>query len=76
MCGNATTHFAVPHPPFNHSTLVAMIVPTRMCRVLHPLNCLATPLLCGDACADSKYTIVNSMWSIYSCTYNYSQGRL
>ena len=21
-----------------------MIVPTRMCRVLHPLNCLGTPL--------------------------------
>ena len=30
---------------FNDLTLVAMIVPTRMCRVPHPLNCLTTPLV-------------------------------
>ena len=41
------TDFAVPHPPFNTFTLVAMIVPTRMCRWPHPLIRLATPLLAG-----------------------------
>ena len=35
-------------PPFNYFALVAMIVPTRMCRVPHPLNCLATPMTIGD----------------------------
>ena len=42
---NAATDFAVPHPTFNDFALVAMIVPTRMCLVQHPLNCLATPLV-------------------------------
>ena len=41
------TDFAVPHPPFDNFTLVAMIVPSRMCRVSHPLNSLATPLIIG-----------------------------
>ena len=36
-CGNAA-------PSINDFTLVAMIVPTKMCRVLHPLICLSTPL--------------------------------
>ena len=43
-CDNAATIFDVPHPPFNDFKFVAMIVPTRRCRVPHPLNCLATPL--------------------------------
>ena len=45
-CGNAQL-ISVPHPPFNTFTLVAMIVPTRMCRWPHPLIRLATPLLAG-----------------------------
>ena len=40
-CGNAATDFTVPHLPFNIVTLVAMIVPTRMCRLPHSRICLA-----------------------------------
>ena len=42
--GVARVRYIVPHPPFNTFTLVAMIVPIRMCRLPHPQNCLATSL--------------------------------
>ena len=44
VAAHGATDFDVRHPPFNCFTLVAMIVPTRMCRWPHPRNCLATPL--------------------------------
>ena len=36
--------FVVSHSLINNITLVAKIVPTRMCGVSHPINYLTTPL--------------------------------
>ena len=54
--GVARVRYIVPHPPFDTFTLVAMIVPIRMCRLPHPRNCLATSL---DATEHDDYKVIS-----------------